>query len=202
MNKKVTHDLTFNGWSIHTTKTSGCYEDILTTIQSLQCYMLKRFSRVLWIRLDVTFPAICFYPDENDLFTGMMANLIKNLKRQGLSPCYVWCREQGQSHNPHYHLFLMLDGSKIRSPYIVFEKTRELWASALNIHNEAGLIDECRRKNDEGLGNAIMLDRNDPNYQQLVDYAFYRASYLAKEKTKGNSPYKVREFGSSQIPKQ
>jgi hypothetical protein len=150
------------------------------------------------------------YPEDNTLFEGFLANLIKNLKRKtvkrgSLDPYYLWVREAEYENTPnhHYHCILLLDSNKTHKIHNHLAKAEELWNRALDLPYTArsGLIDYCvKDRYGNPQENGIMLRREDRGFQQEFIRCYHWASYLAKVNTKGNAGSSVREMGSSQLP--
>lgn len=182
--------------------------DIMDTIKNTCDRVTARFSRVLCIRMDVRFPTN--YPHGG--LNREIGDLTKRLRESlDFEVQYVWAREQKTSENPHYHLMVFVDGHEVESPYKIFSAAERLWGNIVGV-NAKGLIDHCNHDY-KGVAaqNGIMLRRpNNKASDQEFDeqsqafdsaraYVLYRASYLAKTCTKGNAPYRVREYGYSQL---
>ncbi len=97
---------------------------------------------------------------------------------------YQWVREAVKGKKEHYHQVLILDGNKIRSFAKIYETMNISW-------QELG-------------GNHIHIPENPQynykrgDYETLADI-IYRASYLAKNATKGNKPKQTKNYGTSRI---
>jgi len=202
--KTITYDPTYAGLPILTDAANhqGCYLPILERIKDNFDDMTDHHAKTLFMRYDVRFPADNCNDPDNKAFRDFNANLLKNLKRQGLDPHNVWTREQSREKHQHYHGILLLDGNKTQSIHDHIAKAEELWANALDlpVDQAKGLVDDCTHgRNGSAQHNGIMLRKDDPEYPIKVAQCFHWASYLAKEHTKGNAPKGIREFGSSRI---
>lgn len=92
-----------------------------------------------------------------------------------------------------------------------FQDAQRIWGNILNV-DATGLIDYCQHEYDGQPGvNGIMIRRPSSQasgdvlasqqqaFDEAINYSLYRGSYLAKTFSKGQAPYRVREFGSSQF---
>lgn len=178
--------------------------DIMGTIEKICDRMTARFSRVLCIRMDVRFPTDYPHDGLNREIGDLTKRLRESLGFHDIEVQYVWAREQKTSDNPHYHLMVFVDGHKVQSPYRIFSAAERLWGNVIGA-SAKGLIDHCNHEyNGDRAHNGIMLRRpaNEISGQEFDDaraYVLFRAAYLAKTHTKGNAPYRVREYGYSQL---
>lgn len=121
-----------------------------------------------------------------------VSELLKSLKAEladshGLKYMgYAWCREESDTIKQHYHLALLLEGHKIRSPHNLHATVRDLWLSAGGSSVHRGNYHNIHRDNEEGLGDII-----------------YHLSYLAKKAGKVSLPSQFKAFSASRLkPKQ
>lgn len=95
---------------------------------------------------------------------------------------YAWCREESATIKQHYHIALLLEGHKIRSPHKLLNIIKNLWiqsggssvyrANYHNLHRD----DEC------GIADVI-----------------FHLSYLAKVTGKSVLPSNFKAFSSSRL---
>lgn len=156
-------------------------------------FMLGQHSQVLWVHLIVRFPISVQAPEDNHCFQFFMEEYRRFLSRQGLGPHFVWVREKHDSHNPHYHLLLWLNGNAIRY-YLSPEKADYFWHFILERTFGApipkhGLIEVAP----SALGNhgVLIASTDEPLKQTMIQYS----SYFAKLNTKGRTEKRIREFG-------
>lgn len=93
---------------------------------------------------------------------------------------YAWCREESDCIKQHYHLALMLEGHKIRSPHNLHEIVRALWLASGGSSVHRGNYHNIHRDDEEGLGDII-----------------YHLSYLAKKAGKVSLPSQFKAFSAS-----
>lgn len=185
--------------------------DIMDVIENTCDRMTERFSRVLCVRIDVRFPADYPHDGLNREIGDMTKRLREGLGFHGIEVQYIWTREQKTSENPHYHLMVFVDGHEVTSPYRIFSAAERLWGNIIGV-SARGLIDHCNHDhNGIAAYNGIMLlrprdkasgqefDEQSQEFDNSRAYVLSRASYLAKTHTKGNAPYRVREYGYSQL---
>ena len=201
-----TTESTYHNYPIMTDKERNlsCNTKILNEIERQFDYAEETKSKVFFMRLDVRFPEGYTHAD-NGVFREFQSKFMKNLSRQGLKPQYVAVREQSREKHQHYHVALLLDGQKTQSIHNHIQTAERLWDSTLGLparENGYGLIDDCTtNRTGEKQVNGVMLRPDDPEMEKKKDDCFRRASYLAKNSTKGNTPKGQRELFSSRIPK-
>ena len=93
---------------------------------------------------------------------------------------YVWVRELEKAKRQHYHAVLMLNGNKIRNPYYIHEKGKEIWSSL--------------RGTSYHVSKHYHFHRDD---HDSICEAFYHISYLAKARGKGFKPHHTKNYGTS-----
>jgi hypothetical protein len=197
----VIHAASFNQLPILASEARGCHGEILDKLHRLFEHMLNTHNKVFFMRFDVRYPDGYPCPLDNTIFCDFIANFIKNRKREGLDPVYLWVREQPSNECPHFHCVALLNGNRTQSVYGHLEVAEYLWARALGITDGRGLICHCQPDPNSGRRqNGIMLKRESPDFQSVLDEAFRWSSYLSKTSTKGMGPNNVREFGASELP--
>lgn len=103
------------------------------------------------------------------------------IKRLG----YAWCREQNKSSKQHYHMAIIVDGSKIQSPKRLFHKIELMW----NEVTPDGHL--------HGLENCYYNIKRDTEINKAE--AIYRLSYQAKVWTKDKNTAQANDYGTSRI---
>ena len=145
----------------------------------------KAHAQVLLIRFDVRYPTGYNAPNDNSLFQRFIELYSQYLRRQGFDPRYLWCREQSNAKRFHYHVYFLLDGTRIRyMPHL--GKAEEIWTRVLGLTMSQGLIHYCNP-------NGNIIHRGD---QAGINDAIKWLGYLAKTATKSPVP-SVRMWGSS-----
>ena len=203
-NSKITFEPTYNGKPILTDKTKGygCREDILEMIDERINHATESYRKSLITRIDIRYPNGYDIPSDNRDISSFLAKYTRNLKCNGNAPQYVCVREQSREKHQHYHLLLITNQKNHQMPHKPIEKAEDLWASTLGIESGKGLVDHCTKsRTGERQVNSYRLNQNEENFEQMKAKAFERASYLAKENTKGNQPKHAREVLCSRIPK-
>ena len=161
----------------------GVYGDIVHNfIDQLDAAYLIH-GRILVVRLDFK---INIYTDTNAVFSNFMKNTVQWLSRSdyGINKVgYQWVREQEKSKKQHYHLALILDGSKIQSPKKLSQVLKEKWLPKGGMY----IPDDCY----------YYIDKH--NYDQQRKAAIYRCSYLAKSRGKGCRPAQTKDYASSRL---
>lgn len=216
---QVTYEPEYEGKPIMTDKDKklGCYKPILKRMLELFEDMIKRHNKVNVVcrelRSPEEMPLIC----DNKAIRAFHADEAKSLKRAGIDSGYISVREQKPGRKSHYHDFLLLDGSKIQNIEGHLKTAEEIWERKLGLpkvrEEERDIPPECRKQgwglihnctwdnNDDSQKHSLMLRRDDPEYATKIKQCFYRASYLAKENQKGNTPKGQRQLFVSRIKK-
>lgn len=187
------------------------YPAILWCIKERLDFMLAHHCKVLFVRFDVRFPLGTGHVGRNTEMSQFMKTLKAHYKAQGIALHYVWAREQDSSDAPHYHVVVLLNGSKVQHPMGVWDKAAEVWSDITN--GPRALVQQCRPTGGGNSGNwGIMIRRvsgtatgadliaQQQAFQQDYTAAWGWASYLAKEDSKDRAPYRVREFSASRLP--
>lgn len=173
---------------------------------------LNDHPRTLVVRIDLLFPRFYKCDDDNSVITRFIEKLrycinadCRQRRANGARVHdtrlrYIWCREETDESDGHYHMLLFVN----RDTYFQlgnpdsFDKglagmINTAWASALKLDhwNAIGTVNFP-----ENL--LYHLQERSPDFAQVFQDVFNRASYLAKAKTKtyGN---RYRSFGVSQI---
>ena len=101
------------------------------------------------------------------------------IKRLG----YAWCREQNKSAKQHYHMAIIVDGSKIQSPHKLYEIIKSMWDEV----TPGGHL--------QGLENCYYNIKRDTETKKAE--AIYRLSYQAKVWTKDKNTAYANDYGTS-----
>jgi len=127
-------------------------------------------SKVLVVRLDLHTNKHSDVSNKciSDTVKQIKVNLKRNYFMNNIGAC--WVREYGKDKGIHFHLVLLLDGNKVQNSYALIEKIKTYW----EIKHNYGIISvptNCYTQ----------IIRGD---EQAFNDAFYRSSYLAKERSK------------------
>jgi len=144
------------------------------------CDVIEQHSQVLIVRFDLHVPQ---YTEDNAQVSEFMAKLSYWTKRhyKGVNEVrYVWVREHEKAKQQHYHVVLMLNGNKIRNPYYIHEKGKEIWSSL--------------RGTSYHISKHHHFHRDD---HDSICEAFYHISYLAKARGKGYKPHHTKNYGAN-----
>ena len=160
----------------------GCFIEILERIKQQLDAMLSHHSRILVVRLDLHIDG---YRSDNEIMSMFIRKVRKKLcayydfKRVG----FVWAREQEKAEQQHYHLALLLDANTVRFPdklISICERIAEAWGLFLYTPKNC----------------YYLVGRSD---SQAYRKAFYRLSYLSKERGKGYKAKTANDYSASRI---
>lgn len=170
--------------------------DIVAAIAALLCdYCCHRHSKTLFLRFDVRFPSSFISDLENTQIQRLMKYINQYYKYKEYDPAYIWAREMHNSHNPHYHCLLLLDGQKICKYNSVFEYIEKKWKDILSLNSASGLIERCL--NNPHYENGVNIRRCDEVFIENIVQAFEWTLYLAKDYSKSVSRLRMRCFNTS-----
>lgn len=181
----------------------GWHHEILSKFQQLLTHAASMHNKVFFMSFTVTFPLsgdASAYPPDNRYFICFISKLMTTLKRDGLSPLYLWTREHASyGQHQHYHVYLLLNGSKTCSCYMHLLKAESLWNSTIGLpQGNHGLINhDAITIGNSIYHNGIMLRRDSLDYEATLSLIFTIASYACKAYSKGNAGKGNREYGSS-----
>jgi hypothetical protein len=159
------------------------YKEILERISEQMTAMLSHHSQIMSLRLDLHTHS---YTERNKEVSRLMEKIKRHLRskysmtRSG----YVWVREIESAQSQHYHLLLLLNADKIRHPGKLIKWIEDRWTAWGN--PKPYTPQNCY---------SIINRKNDSEFNK----AFYRASYLAKERGKGHKQKSTNDFSASRI---
>jgi len=156
-------------------------------------YVLKKNSKVVLNRFDLSFPQNGFFTNDNTLFVKYIETLTKYYDRHNLEQKYFWIKSTSQSDRRQiYHLFLLCKDHNTTISNNIFEMASKLWMKLLNTEI-TGLVNYSLSDN------GIMIDRNSSDYMDAIEKCIFIVSYFAKIRCKGFCQSGIRDFGSSRV---
>jgi hypothetical protein len=184
--------------------------EMLNDIKQQFYVMTRQHCKVLLVHFVLRFPLGTFHRGNNEeisKFIKILTNYYTYLK---IATRYIWAREQDTSNAPHYHVALLINGSQRHHAQTIFDEAAEIWSRITN--GPLSLLHCCYHPPIGGDGNGgIMIRRPSKEafglellgQQQAFREVFCEAlnwtSYIAKKKTKDNTPFGVRRYGSSRL---
>lgn len=195
MSKKI-NERYFNGKEVLKFNDCTLRKDILDGIDKQLTEARTTHNKVYCMRVDLIIPTVT-PEDDNNTFSQINSSFIKQEKRAGYDPRYVAVRETTENQNVHYHMFLILNGSKTQD----IGKHIQNLNTAVNTHyhqpkeERSGLVNDCTKdRYGNSQTNGIMIRRGADDEEQKVNDVFRQASYLAKDKQKGQLTKGTREL--------
>ena len=199
MPNKTTYNKHYNELSINTNedKGLGCHTKVLALNYAHLNDMCSKHCKVWQQRFDLRYPADgSIDPDPKHRYR-FAENLTKDLKRNNsiyakkdklnkknphnIDPRLIMVCEKGKTSNKiHIHGLLLVNGNSKKHSADIFARVERQWANALEIEDAKGLVHYCNANGP----NSYMLNRNDLDFKDKLNAAFYQASYLAKINTK------------------
>jgi len=187
-------------------------------------YMIDKHNKVLPVRIDLHFPYNYWQDGSNREIQNFERNVNRYFEYRGIHEVILAVREHRGSHNPHYHVFMCVDGNKLESSYMIFLVCEKIWTKIikkellsvgweLSIIEEdclGGLVHHCdnppgselppmemiRRKSKFAVGDELAVQREEFGCKTAIDHGLYLPRH-----SKGNAPKGTREMLGSQIPK-
>jgi len=92
--------------------------------------MIKRHCKVFFVRFDLRFPGGTVHQGLNVEISRFVRALTSYYTDHGIAIHYIWAREQWSSDAPHYHVVLLLNGSRVQNPMGVWAKAAEKMAAS------------------------------------------------------------------------
>ena len=167
-------------------------DNILNAGISVRDHALQKHNKVFVQRMDVRFPLEL----QQKAIIKFNKRFIEKERNAGYDPDYIFVRELSKKKHIHYHMALFLDGNKTENTYQHFRNAETVLQNVIGEeYSVKGLIDRC----DRGHRNGIMLNRNNPNQDDMKEVE-RQLSYLAKEDQKKG--VKGKTFSTSRINKQ
>ena len=183
--------------------------DIYDAITDRMNLMIDKHCKVFNPRFNLQFPSGYDHDGKNKEISKLTNKVMTNLRKKGVDAQYVWVREQNRSDRPHYHVSVMLDGSKMNNVWSFKKIVDDNWNKVLGMPS-----DGCQHiQNADNDYNKTMIYRPSLKAtgekreaeQQRFEYGLAEglkaARYMAKTYSKGRVPAHAREFQGSQIKK-
>lgn len=196
ISSNIVKDYEYKGHAVHGYSKEGLghYEDIFKDGIDRLDYALSRHSQVLVFSITVRFPKELKYSDPDRVFQEFLEDYVRFLRRR-FSPTvqYLRVREKASSHNPHFHVLLMVDANEIRYIKNLF-KADEIWSRKLGLpHLQKGLVHLSQFEKGE-MNNSMVVKRGD---REAYDEIVKLISYFSKVYSKGNAPRRTKSYSSS-----
>jgi hypothetical protein len=177
--------------------------------------LVHRFARTFVVRLDIRFPTSYHSTGTSWEISMLMKRLVEIYAANPSDPSqrvmlhYVVVREQDTSPNPHYHLALMFDGSKVDNGWEVLSHAQAIWMRIVG-ETAQGFVHLCDSKFSRHDGIKIqsprkesrdsVLEAEQAEFHHAYDAVVKWLMYLAKTDTKGSAPVRAKEFFCSTLP--
>ena len=183
--------------------------DIFIACKSRIDSMIDRHCKVFCHSFNFHFPKD-YQNDGGNKEISKISNIVRNdLRKRNIDMEYVWAREQNNSKNPHYHVMIMADGSKINNPWSLKEsidnaisKTLKTEATGLqHINNSDNDHRKTMINRPSSKASGEKLAEQQSRFNYAMDQTLNVAKYMSKTDTKGDAPAHVREYQGSQIKK-
>ncbi len=194
---ELTHASTFNRLLINSHPTPCCIE-ILNRLYERFYQCIERYSRVLFVRIDVHFPLHYNCDDPDKVFRLFMADYARERREEAGLKHYVWRKHWKNGQLPHWHIVLLFNGHFTRNAHEHLSKAEKCWGRILGVPGAGGLINWCRPRQANHLPNGVLLERGSIVFNAYLAHCFYWASYLAQHRP-SILPLNSRSYGYSNL---
>lgn len=188
--------------------------DIMEAIVERLNAMVHRFARVFVVRLNITFPMTYQSSGPSWEVSKLMKRLVEIYTANPSDPSkrvmvhYVAVREQNESINPHYHLALMFDGSKVDNGWDVLSNAQAVWMRIVGeaaqgcVHlsdSQFSRHDGIKIQNPRRESRDWVLEAEQAEFHHAHSSVVRWLMYMAKTYTKGSAPLRANEFFCSRL---
>ncbi len=170
-------------YNINVRADSGCYLEILESFHDQMTAMLSYHSRILVVFFEI-------HTDKYMKDSKLISDILRKVKRwlknnyDMVRVGHLWVREKSKKKKQHYHMALILNGDAVNYPQKILEQVE--WQAIRRNLPKPYTPKNCY----------YFIGRNDDH---TFKDAFYRASYFAKEKTKGYKGKLSNHYSASRI---
>lgn len=204
-NCTLTTETEFNGRSINTDKEKGqsCIEEILNPIHTHLNDMIQNHSQVMAVRFDMRAPQ-----GAEDLNNKQVGRIFENMGRalnrkeyvggHAPDPRFIGVSED-QGNGAHYHCLALVNANAIQNQYTIHKAAEKYLGKALGLTEEEtkGLVHNCNTNGENG----TIIRRGSADEKEKINQVMHQASYLAKEKSKENTPKGQHLWVGTRVPK-
>ncbi len=175
--------------------------------------MTNKYPKVYFFRLDIRFPDGYNVDFSNacrmlsSFFESYMHSLVDYYHQNYQNSVDFRYRRAFELNQgsvlPHAHAFVVANGKYVHSIFNLLTVAESVWNKILG-GSYPGLIDWCRQEErcfnrEQYHNNGIMIDRNKPDYQDLLHECYRWSSYLAKIDGKDRFPPHTHIHDGSQF---
>jgi len=159
----------------------GSYHPALRKIHERCRHSLSHHCKVFCMRVD-------FHISNEHWNEGQFSSYLEKVKKKIMKRYklkfvdHAWGRESSQDGSHHFHLLLLVDGSKVQFPSVIHEMLINDWK-------------KLGHPNPHWSTHHMIRNTVDDDFKD----AFEHFSYIAKIHTKDEQPPKARNFGFSSI---
>lgn len=194
MRQRVTYAAEYQGHPLQTNRVlnQGCIENIVEGFHEILEYMTGKYKQVSVMQLVVSPPASIPAYMTNRVIGEVLNALKKNMANRNCELQAGWVREVAETASPdqnHYHIGIIVDGSKCQSAVGMANTLRKLIKKRSNEEGDWGNVHYCipdsEKYNRQELKpietyTAIKIRTEEPYAAEQFDNALNWLSYIAK----------------------
>ena len=208
--QQITYASEYKGHKIQANKArnQGCIANIVEGYHNRVEYMVNKHRQVSVMLLVVTPPRSIPLEQTNKAICSSLNALKKTLANNGIEIHAGWVREIAlQTMRPHYHIGVIINGSKCQNAVGVAAKLAKLLQKRSsdpvfdpgNVHyctfNHA-----CYNRQEPSHSTVIKIRRDLPNVNEQIGNVLHRLSYDAKTGIQKALNLPGRDFGFTLLP--
>lgn len=162
---------------------TGIYTTMLSKAINQIDIAQQIWGRVLTVRIDLHQSN---YTNDSATVSWFFKQMVRKLKAHYKMEQvgYFWAREQERAKSQHYHVWLFLDGSKVKHSSVVIRMAKSIW-----VKNWAGQHHIPTTKKPFRLINS----------EEIKAEVIYWLSYACKGRGKGYRPPQSKDYGTSRL---
>lgn len=208
--QKVIYNSYYNGYKISTNEAIGfgCIENIISGYCDRLKYMTSKHRQVSVMQLVVSPPSELSPQGANKLVGDCLNSIKKTMTNNGIEMQAGWVRETAEfSESPHYHIGIIVNGSKCQSAVKVRNKFKDLMNKRVPDDSLGGSAHYCKPDHQKysqqescSAGDTVIKIRQDkPNADLQFENALNKLSYDAKTGPQKANKLPGRIFGFTQL---
>jgi len=172
-----------------------CLVPVLADLHRLLTLTVHSYRRTRVLRFDLN--AAAFHPGwaDDSLLQRFMGSYHEFLAWLGVENQYVWIREDRPDGRFAYRMVFMLNAAGLDTTSELLDGAYRSWYQAAG---PSALFDPCCAKTHRfPLGNGMVVDVNEADWEDAFRYAFRWASCISLAHGVGIQPFGARPFGCS-----
>lgn len=167
-------------------RVSGVYHEMIKQMIKELVGFTYHYSKCFFMRFDLH---VNEYSESNSVISKFLKTFTRKIfAHYRLNKmCFIWCREISSSDAQHYHFMIGLDGHKVKHSQKIYHILEGIWKVKMGNFWQP---DNC----------FYFSNTKSSSYEEVIRSVIYRASYLAKVRSKFDTRRKGKMYGRSRLP--